>query len=60
MSDVEKQRELYTRMVATHRDMRACIADYEEWASVHEIDELVAASLEFGRITLRFGGEIME
>lgn len=32
----------------------------KKWQSAQEIDELVAASLEFGRIALKFGGEIME
>ena len=60
MSDIDRQRDLFTKMVAAHRDMRECVRLYEEWQSAQEIDELIHACLEFGRIALRFGGEIME
>lgn len=32
MSDIEKQREFYTKMVAAHRDMRECTRLYEKVA----------------------------
>ena len=60
MSELDRQRELYTKMVAAHRDMRECVRLYEEWQSDRDIDDLTAACLEFGRIALKFGGEIME
>jgi hypothetical protein len=60
MSDIEQQQELYTRMVAVHRDLREIVRDYEPWASTSEVDDLTAAALEIGRIALKFGGEIIE
>ena len=60
MTDVDRQNELYAKMCAVHRDMRECARLYEEWQSVGEIVELQSACLEFGRIALKFGGEIIE
>lgn len=59
MSDVEKQQELYTRMCAVHRDMLQIIKDYEEWQSPGDVVVLQSATLEFGRIALNFGSEIV-
>jgi hypothetical protein len=60
MSDAERQTQLYMKMVATHEKMRECAKEYLEWQSAREQDDLNAACLAFGRITLQFGSEIME